>query len=82
LLELLSAYDKDPEKSVVILDTAKNFAEWLDTERMEILPFEITRLNLLQTYKRERELTIDEKRELLSFIEDKEQREVIEDILF
>jgi hypothetical protein len=64
LLDLLSVYD-ECEKSE-ILQAAKDLAEWILQISDKLMPIEIYQLNLLQTIKRERELTKDEKNILKS----------------
>jgi hypothetical protein len=61
LLDLLLVYDESKEKKSEILCTAKDLAKWL----LEINNSEIFQLNLLQTIKREREFTKEEKDRLL-----------------
>lgn len=66
LLDLLSAYDKCENDN--ILDTAKDFAEWISTAPDNELSKTITMLNLLQVVKRMRELNEDERNSLYKII--------------
>ena len=73
LLELLLAYDASNDKAQKLLKAAKQFAEWIQSEE----PNDIHLINLLQTIKRERELSKGEKRDLFIIIENKEQLEPV-----
>ena len=64
LLNLISAYDKNCGRSDMILNTAINMAKWLMNESGDVIPKEIKLINYLQTLKRVRELTEEEKLEL------------------
>lgn len=70
LLHLLSAYDMSKATRPELLRTAKAFAKWLDDFNDDVLPSELTVLNLLQTIKRERDLSKEEKKKLYSITED------------
>lgn len=67
LLELLSAYDVNPQQKV--LDTASDFSEWIMTAQEEELPLSIRTINELQIKKRQRKLTEEEKKKLYRLIE-------------
>jgi hypothetical protein len=75
LLDLLSVYDESKEKKSEILCAAKDLAEWL----FELNNVETFQLNLLQTIRREREFTKEEKDILLAIVLNNQNRE---DILF
>lgn len=76
LLDLLLAYDEAGSAKPILLQTAKNFAEWLCGLGNEVyLPSAIRELNRLQVIKRERELNHDEIKSLCSIAEDGGQRE-------
>jgi len=68
LLELLEAYDKSNGK-IEILNTAKDFSDWIMTATEEELPYDIRLINKLQIVKRLRPLDIDEVKELFIIIE-------------
>lgn len=68
LLDLLSVYDENKEKKNEILSAAKDLAQWL-LELNNAAPFQ---LNLLQTIRREREFTKEEKDILISIVFDNE----------
>ena len=65
-LELLHAYDFGGQDER-ILDTAVAFAEWLHTKR-SFFASHVTELNLLQTYKRVRDLKDNERKQLVAMI--------------
>lgn len=79
LLNLLEAYDRSGYTRTDILNAAKEFANWLHglSEDISLLPREITELNLLQVYKRERALSEKEKETLWQMIETPDQRQDI-----
>jgi len=64
LLDLLLVFDEC--KKTEVLQTAKDLAEWILQTNDNTAPTEIYQLNLLQTVKRERELTKEEKNLLKS----------------
>jgi len=68
LLELLEAYDKSNGK-IEILNTAKDFSDWIMTATEDELPYDIRLINKLQIVKRLRPLDNDEVKELFSIIE-------------
>lgn len=70
LLELLNAYDKCGNKN--ILNTAKEFAEWILTAADNEMPKVITTLNSMQVTKRMRELNADEQKILYEIVAEKE----------
>lgn len=70
LLELLTAADiAEGKRKYEILKACKDFAEWIKESSDTELEDEIKTLNLLQVYKRQRELTEEEKDELHEIIE-------------
>lgn len=75
LLDLLSAYDESENKRKEILNTAKAFAVWLMDTDDTMLAYEIKKLNLLQTIKREREINNEELKALVAIIENNATRE-------
>lgn len=75
LLELLSAYDASHNTRKDILKTAYEFAEWIAQSSEEELCWQIKKINLLQTIKRERELTKEEQKELYLITESNCSRE-------
>jgi len=77
LLNLLSTYDVSNEKKSEILCAAKDLAEWL--LKIKNTDPTIYQLNLLQTIRREREFTKDEKDILVSIALNNQNRV---DILF
>lgn len=78
MLTMLSAYDEVGEKNKNLLKVAKDFAEWiLNEDKEEVLPYEIKLFNYLQIIHRERELNIDEVRQLCSITEDNSMGEDI-----
>lgn len=50
LLELLEAYDKSNDK-IEILNTAKDFSDWIMTASEEEIPYDIRLINKLQIVK-------------------------------
>lgn len=68
LLELLKAYDKS-EGRTEIINTARDFSDWIMTATEEELPYDIRLLNKLQIVKRLRPLNIDEIKELFHLVE-------------
>lgn len=77
LLELLLAYDKTNGSKSILLNTAKDFAEWLMSAPEDVLPYKVRLLNKLQIIRREREFSIDEVKELYAIIEDSTSREEV-----
>lgn len=75
MLNMISAYDEN--KNVKLLKVAKSFAEWILNEDKDVLPYEIKLLNLLQIVRRERELNIDEVKQLCAITENSLTREDI-----
>ena len=69
LLNLLRAYDVSNDKRIDILDVAEDFALWLVDIAENSIEVIVGEINLLQTYKRKRELTSLEKRELMKLFE-------------
>lgn len=67
MLELLKAYDMEPDPE--ILATAADFSKWLVTASEEELSHSIRLLNDLQVKKRQRKLTVNEEKELYRLIE-------------
>lgn len=69
LLEMLLAFDKSDNR-IEILETATKLAEWLlHNTTDDILPDSIRQLNLYQTFRRTRELTILEKNDIQHIID-------------
>lgn len=62
MLNMIDAYDEN--KNAKLLQVAKSFAEWILNDDRDVLPYEIKLLNLLQIVRRERELNIDEVKQL------------------
>ena len=75
LLNLLSTYDVSNEKKSEILCAAKELAEWL--LKIQNTDPTIYQLNLLQTIRRERKFTKDEKEILLSIALNKQNSEQV-----
>lgn len=75
MLNMISAYDEN--KNTKLLNVAKSFAEWILNDDKDTLPYEIKLLNLLQIVRRERELNIDEIKQLCAIIENSLTREDI-----
>lgn len=75
MLNMISAYDENRNEK--LLKTAKSFSEWIFNEDRNIIPYEIKLLNLLQIVKRERELNIDEVKQLCAITENALTREDI-----
>jgi hypothetical protein len=75
MLNMISAYDES--KNTSLLKVAKCFAEWILNEDKDVLPYEIKLLNLLQIVRRERELNIDEVKQLCAITENSLTREDI-----
>lgn len=71
MLNMLLAYDEKPDPR--LFNTIKKISDWLYSNPNENVSREITLLNHFQIIKRERELTEEEKSELLDFIEDASQ---------
>jgi hypothetical protein len=67
MLNMISAYDKN--KNANLLKVAKSFAEWIFNDCKDIIPNEIKLLNILQIVRRERELNIDEIKQLCAITE-------------
>ena len=70
LLELLLAYDKSKNQS--ILNTAHEFAEWILTDSGDSMPLNIKILNVLQVVKRVRTFTEEEIKTLYQIAADKD----------
>ena len=66
LLNLLSAYDQT--KKAELLNTAKNFSEWILSATDEEMPYNIKMLNHLQIIKRLRPLNEVEKQTILKIV--------------
>lgn len=75
LLMMLLAYDESIIKNPQLLRVAKDLAKWILQEDKLVLPYEIKILNYLQVIRRERELNIDEVKELCTIIADNPMRE-------
>lgn len=75
MLNMVSAYDEN--ENTKLLKVAKSFAEWILNEDKNVLPYEIKLLNLLQIVRRERELNIDEVKQLCAITENPLTREDI-----
>ncbi len=75
MLNMLSAYDEN--KNTQLLKVTKSFAEWIFNADKDVLPYEIKLLNLLQIVRRERELNIDEVKQLCAITENSLAREDI-----
>lgn len=75
LLEMLAAYDEN--KDVQLLDAITDISKWLLDATDSTLPYEIRFLNWLQIEKRRRQLTNDERRQLVIMAETTGQREDI-----
>lgn len=67
MLNMISAYDEN--ENAKLLKVAKSFAEWILNDDKDVLPYEIKLLNLLQIVRRERELNIEEVKQLCSITE-------------
>lgn len=70
MLVMLAAYDEDGQKNKKLLQVAKDFSQWIYNEDTEILSHEIKLLNCLQIIRRERDLIIEETKQLLIIAED------------
>ena len=70
LLDLISAYDKSNNQS--ILNSAYEFAEWILTDSGDSIPLNIKTLNMLQVVKRMRAFNEEEIKTLYQIIADKE----------
>lgn len=68
LLDLLSAYDQT--KKIELLNTAKDFSEWILTSTEEEMPYNIKMLNHLQIIKRLRPFNEAEKQTIFKIVED------------
>lgn len=68
LLELLTAFDKSGNKE--ILNTAKEFSDWIMEASEEELSYSVRILNHLQTIKRMRDFNEEETRVLYSLLDD------------
>lgn len=66
LLDLLSAYDQT--KKIELLNTAKDFSEWILTSTEEEMPYNIKMLNHLQIIKRIRPLNEVEKQTIFKIV--------------
>ncbi|MBE6635990.1 MAG: hypothetical protein E7617_07330 [Ruminococcaceae bacterium] len=66
LLDLLSAYDQT--KKMELLNTAKDFSEWILTATEEEMPYNIKMLNHLQIIKRLRPLNEVEKQTIFKIV--------------
>ena len=66
LLDLLSAYDQT--KKIELLNTAKDFSEWILTSTEEEMPYNIKMLNHLQIIKRLRPLNEAEKQTIFKIV--------------
>lgn len=75
LLEMLSAFDES--KDTRLLEAASQIAQWLLEAEYSTLPKEIRLLNWLQVVKRQRELSDEEKRQIIILAEVAGQREDI-----
>lgn len=75
MLNMISAYDENGNAK--LLKVAKSFAEWILSEDKDVLPYEIKLLNLLQIVRRERELNINEVKQLCAITENSLTREDI-----
>lgn len=75
LLMMISAYDESSIKNPKLLRVAKDLARWILQNDKLVLPYEIKILNYLQIIRRERELNIDEVKELCDIIADNSMRE-------
>lgn len=73
MLNMISAYDKN--KNANLLRVAKSFAEWIFNEGKDALTNEIKLLNILQIVRRERELNIDEIKQLCAITENPQMSE-------
>ena len=69
LLNLLKAYDKKKDKE--ILNTAKEFAEWITSSSDEEYSYNLKTLNYYQVIKRVRALRREEKKTLYKIADDK-----------
>ncbi|KGF05282.1 DUF4365 domain-containing protein [Anaerococcus lactolyticus] len=70
LLELLAAADiAERKRKVKILEACNNFALWIKEAPDDELEDEIKTMNLLQVYKRQRDLTDEEEDELYEILE-------------
>lgn len=74
LLNLLRAYDESKPKREKILDAAISIAEWIKSCE-KYTPPTVAMLNYYQAIKRKRVLTSEEIKELLSIIENKQEKE-------
>ena len=70
LLDLLTAYDMSGNEC--ILNTARDFAEWISTASDDEFPYAIRTLNLLQVIKRMRAFNEDEQKTLYSILAEKD----------
>jgi len=73
LLDILLVYDESKERKTEILCAAKSLAEWI----LELNNTETAQLNLLQTIRRERQFTKEEKEILLSIALDNQNKKEI-----
>ncbi|MEQ0488789.1 DUF4365 domain-containing protein [Anaerococcus murdochii] len=70
ILELLAAADiAEGKRKEIILEACKDFALWIKEAPDDELEDEIKTMNLLQVYKRQRDLTDEEKDELYKILE-------------
>lgn len=76
LLDLLEAYDRSKER-IEIINTARDFSDWIMAATEEELPYDIRLLNKLQIEKRLRPLNIDEVKKLFRIVESPNTREEI-----
>lgn len=68
LLEMLAAYDESKDKRKDIIEAAIELSEWLRNED-SFYPADLKMINHLQAIKRIRELSADERRQVLELIE-------------
>lgn len=73
MLNMISAYDEN--KNAKLLKVAKGFAQWILNEDKDVIPYDIKLLNFLQIVRRERELNIDEVKQLCAITENSLTRE-------
>jgi hypothetical protein len=73
MLNMISAYDEN--KNAKLLKVAKSFAQWILNEDKDVLNYDIKLLNFLQIVRRERELNIDEVKQLCAITENSLTRE-------